>query len=467
MFDGRCLRFDLLRGVSSLVSTKTNLQSPTSHMAQPVSRRAVLKTGAAFAASLGLGLRRARGASSEAAEAAQKVHDEIWRRFIDEHGILIDYTDFDGSFPRPNPEECSEGKPNALGWWTPTENGSMFNGMYLDAAVHRWKISRTEADKEKARKLVEGLLLLASLGPPGFIARGVATDGKTPYPMGSNDQSAPWFYGLWRYLHEGLATREERERIVAKMVEVAYALAAAQWLMPCNTDAPAPFRGSFGGFDWEGAPRLLFVLKAMHDLTRDGRWAELYQKAAQDRGGTPVVSRLEICAKGMQFQYNHRHSWTGASGVVCLRALFELENKPEFLEAYAQGLAASLALAAESLPLAAQFDNDATAACLLNWRMLNLWWKPQHSEADAVNVAERQAKELGRLSPRRGPEFNLVRESLFAAWIVTLCPDRKLIEPHRTAILEAIQHFDYTRLYYSQFFPAEAAAYRLQLLEHA
>ena len=110
-------------------------------------------------------------------------------------------------------------------------------------------------------------------------------------------------------------------------------------------------------------------------------------------------------------------------------------------------------LAAGSLPLATQFDNDATAPCLLNWRTLNLWWKPQTSEAEAITVAEGQARQLGRLSPRRIPEFNLVRESLFAAWIVTLCPNRALVEPHRAAILEAIKHFDYTRLYYSQFFP--------------
>jgi len=433
----------------------------------PVSRRAALKTAAAFTATLSLGLRRARADGNAAADAAQMIHDEIWRRFIDEHGILIDYTDFGGTYPRPSAEECQEGKPNALGWWTPVENGSMFNGMYLDAAVLRWKLSRSGEDRDKARKLSEALLFLASLGPPGFIGRGVASDGKTPYPMGSNDQSSNWFYGLWRYIHEGLPGREERERIVAKMTEVALALAGAGWLMPCNTGAPAPFRGSFGSYTWEGAPRLLFVLKAMHDLTHDKRWLELYEKAAQDRGGAPPVSRLEICAKGMQFHGPSRQSWTGASSVVCLRALWEMETNPEYLHAYTDGLSASLALAADGLPLAAKFDNDATQPCLLNWRTLNLWWQPQHSEAEAVGVAERQAKELGRLSPRRYPEFTYVREPLFAAWIVTLCPNRALVEPHRAAILEAIQHFDYKRLYYSQFFAAEAAAYRLQLFERA
>src|SRR5947209_6616396 len=135
---------------SSSAVAKTGGRHHQSFMPNPLSRRAALKAAAAFTASLSLGLRRAH-AASEIADAAQKAHDQIWHRFIDEHDILIDYADFDGSFPRPTAEECLQGKPNALGWWTPTENGSMFNGLYVDAAVNRWKLSHAEADKEKAR----------------------------------------------------------------------------------------------------------------------------------------------------------------------------------------------------------------------------------------------------------------------------------------------------------------------------
>jgi hypothetical protein len=430
-----------------------------------IPRRRALQTTAAFAASLCLC--RAHAVDADPLGVAEKVHSEIWRRFIDEHDLLVDYANFDGSFPRPTAEECHEGKPNALGWWTPIENGAMFSGLYLDALVHRWKITRADLDKTHARRVADALLFLSSLGPPGFIARGVADDGKTPYPMGSNDQTAPWFYGLWLYLHEGLATPEERERIVSRLTEVATALLAADWRLPCNTGAPAPFRGTLKTISWENAPRLLFVLKAMHTLTRDRRWADLYRTAATEAGGTPPLTRLEICRRGLQFRGANRQSWTGSPGVACLRALWEMETDPEYLRAYGQGLAASLQLAAAGLPLAATFDNDATEPCLLNWRTLNLWWQPQHSEQEAVGVAERQAKELGRLSPRRGPEFNIVRESLFSAWIATLCPDKSLVTPLRDPILTAVQHFDYKKLYYSQFFPAESAAYRLHLLAKA
>ncbi|HRQ88225.1 MAG TPA: hypothetical protein PLA50_05470, partial [Bacteroidia bacterium] len=101
--------------------------------------------------------------ASLAAQKAEQAHGEMWRRFVDEYGIVIDYADLEGNYPRPTPEECREGKPNALAWWTATENGGMFNGTYMDAAVLRWKLSGADEDAEKARRLAKGLMLLASV----------------------------------------------------------------------------------------------------------------------------------------------------------------------------------------------------------------------------------------------------------------------------------------------------------------
>ncbi len=430
-----------------------------------LTRREALKTGLAFTASLSLGLRRAHAENAVGANVEQ-AHSEIWRRFIDPHNTLVDYADSDGKFPRPTPEECREGKPNALGWWSPTENGSMFNGMYMDGAVQRWKATGAEADKAKAQRLAKGLLLLASLRPPGFLARCVATDGRTPYPMGFDDQTGPALYGMWRYVHEGLADSAERATMVAKFAEIARVLESTGWRLPCNDGSPSQFRGSFAGHAWQHAPRLLFLLKATHELTGDEHWDELYRKAVRESGGEPARTRAEICAAGMVFHKpTSRESWTGASSVIALRGLWEMETDPDLRRAYAQGLAASAERAAPGVPLAAKYNNDSHAAFLHDWRVLNEWWQPQHSEAEAVAVAERQAKEFGRLSPRRYEELTFVREPVFASWVVTLCPDRAVVEKHRAAILEPLAHYDYTRLYYSQFFPAEAAWYRLQSVD--
>jgi hypothetical protein len=54
---------------------------------------------------------------------------------------------------------------------------------------------------------------------------------------------------------------------------------------------------------------------------------------------------------------------------------------------------------------------------------------------------------------------------LFAAWIVTMCPDRDVVRRRRAVIEAAVAHYHYERLYYSQFFPAEAAWNRVAMLD--
>jgi hypothetical protein len=408
----------------------------------------------------------AEPASRPGVEAAvEKAHAEIWRRFVDEHNVVLDYTDLDGKIIRPTPQDCREHKPSALSWGVPVEDGPMFNGLYLDAMVNRWKLTRNEADRAKARRLVDGLLFLSSLGhTPGFIARGVATDGKTTYPMGSNDQTTPWLYGIWRYVREGLADPAERGWLIEKFCEQAKVLDANGWHMPCD-GGPSKYRGGFDKPTWEGAPRLLFVMKAMREFTGDPRWQERYLAAAHEKIGKAERSRLEICRTGMVFDpgQGKRHSWTGSEGVICLGALWEMESEPALRDAYAQGLRASAELAAKSLPLCREFDVNGKEHFEHDWRVMNAAWKPQHSEAETVEVANAGLRVQHRASPRLHLEKDYVREPCFAAWVVTLCPDDKLVARHRDAILGVITHYRYERLYLSQFFPVESAWYRLAL----
>jgi hypothetical protein len=96
----------------------------------------------------------------------------------------------------------------------------MFNGLYLDAVVNRWRSTKSEEDATKSRRLMEGLLLLNSISEvKGFVGRGVSTDGRSHFPMGSDDQTGPWFIGLWRFYDSGLATAEEKDRIRKHLVE--------------------------------------------------------------------------------------------------------------------------------------------------------------------------------------------------------------------------------------------------------
>ena len=401
--------------------------------------------------------------AADVATAAAQAHTEIWRRFIDKFGIMIDFADLDGSVSLPTPEELRAGKPNALGWWAPIENGAMFNGLYMDAAILRWQRTRSAEDAAKARRLMQGLLLLNSISDvKGFVGRGVAADGRSHYAMGSNDQTLPWFLGLWRYWSSGLATAEEKQRITTHLVETAEAIVAMKWQMPA--EQPFGKRGSFGGFGFDSSPRLLFVCKALHQVTGDAKWDQLYRDALVERGGKENRTRLEICQHGMVFEYARYHTWTSCTCVGAVRALWEMEKDESIRAAYAQGLQASADLAFKSLPMAEKFDNADTSHFEMDWRVMNADWKPQQTEQEAQDLAHVQLKNFIKVSPRRPKETEFVREPTAAAWVVTLAPDPAILKTRAPDVERVIAHYDYTRLYYSQFFWSDSAWERLQSL---
>ena len=88
--------------------------------------------------------------------AVKQAHLELWWRLVDRHGIIHDYV-----CELPTPEDCRLGKPNAIGWWSPIENGPMFTGLYLPAACERARRSGDPSDKAQATRLAQGLVKCA------------------------------------------------------------------------------------------------------------------------------------------------------------------------------------------------------------------------------------------------------------------------------------------------------------------
>lgn len=397
-------------------------------------------------------------------EAVDRAHRELWRRFIDPTWhTFYDHAGFDGRVVLPTPEECLADKPNALSWDISVTDGAMFGGLSIEGAIHRWTITRKDDDRDKVRRIARGLMKLATCGQTkGFIARGLTADGSAHYALGSNDQTLPWLYGMWRYLQSEIPDEAERRRVTAEIIEVVEALRSRGWKVPGDRP-PFDSFGSYGDFSWWGAPRLLFLLKMAADVSGDRQWEDLYQRTLAEKNRSGKPGRLETCAQGMVSALKTYHTWTACPGVVGLRGLWELERDPKLKAAYEEGLRASAAVAAESLPLALQFDNDDRQTFLLDWRAMNSLWHEQKSVQEARDLAIQQLDLLDSLSPRRGYEARLMREPLFAAWVITLCPDPAVLRRHAPAILEAIRHYRYDRLYTSQFFPAELAYYRLRL----
>lgn len=391
-------------------------------------------------------------------EAVEQAHAALWSKFVDKHGVILDFV---GDLPTP--EDCTLGRPNVIGWWSPIEDGPMFTGLYLPAACERARRSGAPLDKDHARRLAQGLLQCASLsGVPGFIGRGMGMDGKCHYPLGSDDQTHPWFYGLHAYLASGIPSPEERLQIAQKMQAVAGALETTAWKCPCDGAFKGQFRGGFQGHLFRDASRYLFMLRAMHDVTHDNVWLERYRKALAERPAKSDKTRAEICTVGYPLDREaikgiDEHSlwiYVGAQG--SLAKLVAMETDATLRTRYPAGLAINARNALTPLEACKQFDNNNTKVFgNADWRAVYTTWVPQHTQAEAQKLSETGDKKKCGL--RKNYESRFMRNPLAAAAISALAGDGT----GREAVERALRHYDYAKLNMSVFFFAECAYYAL------
>jgi hypothetical protein len=398
----------------------------------------------------------APGAAAE--PAIERAHAETWRRFIDEHGIMRDYV---GELPTP--EDCRLGKPNAIGWWSPIENGPMFTGMYLHAMVERARRSGAISDKDHARRLAQGLLKCASVSDvPGFVARGVGSDGKCHYPLSSDDQMHPWFLGLHAYLATDIPTADERKVLVAKVREVAGVLEANGWRVPCDGAFKGDFRGGFKGEHFRDAARYLYLLRATYDMTGEAVWLERYRQGLAEKPPGSAETRQEICALGCPRDLGFIPTlqkgqfWIYVGTQAGLARLAAAETDAAAKAAYRKGLDVTAQFALSSVDTHAMFDNgDQGFFGTADWRAANATWFPQPTQKEAERLAK--IVDYKKRGPRKNYEATWMRHPLAAAAVVALAGDASA----RPRILQAIRHYDYAKLNMAEFFFAECAYYAL------
>jgi hypothetical protein len=393
-----------------------------------------------------------------AREAIEQSHAAIWSKFVDGYGIIHDFVG-----ETPTPGDCSSGRPNAIGWRSPIANGAMFTGLYLRAACQRAWRSGDSVDKANARMLAQGLLKCASVSDvPGFIARGVGTDGKCHYPAGSDDQTHPWFYGLHAYLRSDIPAADERRLIVEKMKQVGEALESAGWKCPCDGAFKGQFRGSFKGHLFRDAVRYLHMLRILHEVTGDRVWFDRYTQALTERPAKSDKARAEICALGFAHDrqaitnIDASRLWIYVGSQAALAELVTMEAGESVQSHYLAGLAANAQNALVSIEGYKKFDNaDTKVFGHADWRAVYAKWHPQPTQADAEKLAETGDQVLG--GQRRRYEDQFMRNPLAAAAIVALAGnslDKETVE-------RTIRHYDYTRLNMAELFFAECAYYAL------
>ena len=399
-------------------------------------------------------------------ETAHRVQEEIWKRFLYGPGIVLDYAGLDGSVDLPTEMDCAQGRINLLSWWTPIENGAFFNGVYLDALCREYLLRQDEQCRERAKKLTRGLMCLASAGQSkGFIARGIARDGKSVYPIGSDDQTAPWFSGLWHSLNSGIPDQVERDSIRSKMVEVADALLENNWNLPCNRMPETHGRFTEGHF--RAAARLLFICKIMSRLTGDEKWEREYRIRLNEVPDGGNATRLELCRVGLQYDLCRSwemgyHLWIYVDAQNALSELVGMETDPEVRDAFAEGVNRGAHAVMGLISRFGEYANDAGLLFDLDWRKMNALWQPQRTPADAMRIAQQQINAFEHTNlPQRKHEIRFMREPICACLIATTSRDKAYVREIEPLVRQCLLHYDYTRLYTSLFFLAENVCSRL------
>lgn len=388
--------------------------------------------------------------------AAESVNRNLWNRFMSPDSVLYDYAGPAGEVVLPTPEECRRHIPNGLGWWTPVENGGFFTGMYLIAAADRYRQNPTAENREKVKRLAGGLYRLQDVGKtPGFIARGIGTDGECHYAASSNDQVFPWFLGLWSYWNTDIPTDAERAECAGRMARLAGELEKINWLIP--GDMPDFTRGWWLGENFCSAVHLSSVTRIMYEVTKDEHWKELHYRYLNepDRKG---VRRRDRIAAGMD-DLAPWSAWFNSNAQYAVRELYRLETDPALRELYRKSLRINAEKAVPLLPLHRKYDTAATYAFTPDWHRMMPPWREQENERDAQTLALEQIGVWDRACPAIAVEKASLKPAICAGYIIVLSEQPELIEQHWPQIEEAILRFNYDKLHYSAFFYVENVIY--------
>lgn len=384
---------------------------------------------------------------TNAVASVDAAHAELLK-FVGSDGLLRDYLG-----PVPTAQEMRECRPNAKGWWTPVENGPMFTGPWLAAVCERAKRSGRAEDKALAKRLAEGLIATANCSQvPGFIARGFGVEPGSHYPVGSMDQTLPWFYGLWAYSRSGIADPDHAARVRAEMLRVARALEGNGWKCPCEPPFDKEDCGDFleDGLPFRNAAHGLFLFRILAEL--EPARMDFYRRTASAKAKGCDLTRLEVCAKGYEpdlkaLPWLEPHLlWIYVTAQGCLKELARLEPDEA---SFRKGLAANAKRVEKFFSLADKYDNSTESPFrYANWRT-GYTWRPQTTlkESDAVSYTGN--KQI--LGTRKNVERDYMTAPLSAAAICAFAGT------NRRDIERILRHYDWTTFNISEFFLAELA----------
>lgn len=208
-----------------------------------------------------------------------------------------------------------------IGGGDPLEDTSLYGGFYLGALVEAWEQTEDRETAALARRLFAGLLLNATAGERGFIARGVYPDRKQFRDEPSVDQYTGLLFGFHKLFHSQLATPADRQRIREVFRAVLKRLERDAYRITTADGSRVTKFGHLANIMPTRSERLLSFLLAGAEITRESHWRTKYESARLKRMGA---------LKG----FERYASWVLIQTAASLSMLCDLEQRPEVLARY-------------------------------------------------------------------------------------------------------------------------------------
>ena len=387
------------------------------------------------------------------------LHELVWKRYMRmPYCHLLDCADEQGNAVIPTAQECRAGLPTVVGWTTPIADCAFFGGLYLYGLCEKYDNEPTDAMGEEIRKLADGLFLLCDIAKvDGFIARGVADDGVSHYPVSSDDQFTPWVLGLWRLLHSRACDQALGEQIRARLIRTLRGAMKADWKVPAEWEGQTIC--NLQGKDWRSVAMLSFVTMVACEMGLMTK--EQWQALAQEKPEDSIYTRREIAARGfapdMIRHTNLIQFWITVSGSIGLTHVmgFDAEHAADYRQALHLNAMVAVEFADQYkfyMKQRTDFEHD--------WRKILPEVKPWSNLDEAMEEGRRlntlwaTTYNKGR-NPERGP----LAQCIFGMWLGILDPEERTADYAYESLLRAIDAIDWNGVQHSYAFAAEAAIY--------
>ena len=372
-------------------------------------------------------------------------------------GHLLDNADSEGNTILPTKEDCEKCLPNPLSWLTSIENGAFFGGLYLYALVTDYDKNPTENRKKEIEILANGLFILCDVGKTdGFIARGVANDGISHYPVSSEDQVGPWLLGLWKLYKSTASDAQMKSKIANKISRTVNGIKNCGYQIP--TEWENVYRGSYANDDWRGVCKALFCGMLIDVFAPNLIGGKEYIRLRDEKPNNSLFTRKEIASHGfapdMIKNTGLIQFWIDVCAHLCLKELSKYDKNSASY--YQKGLLSNGEVAIKFCEEYKKYKNAETLSSPPDWKKLSVSEECKNPDK-MFTLTDAQFKEWKTVFPTYNNEHYFVCNTFSADIIAITCGSDVISKKVQKSLFDALKFINFDTMWYSYGFFGEVA----------